>query len=69
MTAVINCMPAKVTQVGRLVMVEFSDNAGAIALKQALDDARLAQENPEEFRRRYAKEHGFNEGEEAVAPE
>lgn len=61
-TVVIDCAPVKATQFGRLVMVEFSDNAGAIALKQALDDARLARQNPAELHRRYAEEHGIAPG-------
>ena len=59
--------PIKVTQVGRLVMAEFSDNAGAVALKQELDDACLAQGNPVEFRRRYAAANGINEA--GIQPE
>ena len=63
MTAsVFNSSPTKVTQFGTFVMVEFATGAEAMALKQALDDAKLFRDNPAEFRRRYEEAHGITHG-------
>lgn len=60
MAVVVECFSIKVTQVGHYVMAEFKTPEEALALKNALDDARLAQENPAESQRRTSERLGIN---------
>lgn len=54
-------LPVRVTQFGTLVLTQFPNKDAAAAFAQGLADAKLAQENPAEFRRRYALKHGMDE--------
>ena len=67
MTAVINCSPVRVLQCGSFVLVQLVNKAGATALKEAFGEARLAQEDPAEFHRRYAEANDISEA--AIQPE
>ncbi len=67
MAAVINCSPVRVLQIGSIVVVQLANKADATALKAAFGEAHLVQEDPAEFRRRYAEANGINEA--GIQPE
>lgn len=61
MATVINCSPVRVMQCGSFVLVQLANKADATALKAAFGEAHLVQEDPAEFRRRYAEANSINE--------
>lgn len=67
MAAVINCSPVRVMQCGSFVLVQLANKADAMALKAAFGEAHLVQEDPDEFRRRYAEVNGISEA--GIQPE
>lgn len=67
MAAVINCSPVRVMQVGNIVLVQLANKADAAALKAALDEAHLVQEDPAEFWHRHWRRHAEADNPSGVA--
>lgn len=67
MAAVIDCSPIRVMQCGSFVLVQLANKADATALKAAFGEARLVQEDPVEFHRRYLVANGISEA--GIQPE
>lgn len=62
MVAVVNCpIPKRVLRLWNRVIIDFTDEKDALALEQALAEARLHFYDPDEYLRRYLAAHGVTD--------